>query len=136
MTLYDTDFVAWTRQQAAILRSMQGTDTLDIENLVDEIEGLGRSAIAELEAAIRRVLVGLVDLKREPGSVDVESIYSAQSDALMWSDNGVVRHVDLEKTWRLAMRSLKGFPEICPYKIDYLLAENFDVDKAVAAIRS
>jgi hypothetical protein len=136
MTLYDDDFVSWTQQQATLLRSMPGADVLDIENLVDEIEGLGRAAVAELEDSIRRVLVGLVDLNREPGSVDVELIYSAQYDAIMRLENGVWRHVDLEKIWKLAVRSMPGFPDQCPFTLDYLLAEDFDGLKAGATIRS
>lgn len=56
MTLYDTDFVLWTREQADLLRSMPDHASLDIGNLVDEIEGLGRSAIADLSTAIRHLL--------------------------------------------------------------------------------
>lgn len=136
MSLYDEDFVAWTRQQANLLRSMPDSTDIDIANLVDEIEGLGRTAVSELEAALRRVLVGLVDLNREPSSVDVELIYSAQSDAIIRADGGVWRHIDLAKPWMLAVRSIRGFPEQCPYKIEYLLAEDFDVSKAVALLRS
>lgn len=136
MTLYDDDFVSWTRQQAAILRSMPATDGLDIEHLVDEIEGLGRTAVAELEDAVRRVLIGLVDLSLKPGSVSVEDIYSAQYDVIIRLENGVWRHVDIDSVWRLAVRSLKEFPDRCPYTLEYLLAEDFDVVKAVALIRS
>jgi len=136
MTLYDDDFVSWTQQQATLLRSMPAVNGLDIENLVDEIEGLGRAAVAELEDAIRRVLAGLVDLSMEPGTVNVEDIYSAQSAAIIRADGGVWRHIDLDKTWRLAVRSMSGFPDRCPFTIDYLLSEDFDVEKSIALIRS
>lgn len=61
MTLYDTDFVRWTKQQVALQRSMPGTDKLDIVNLVDEIEGLGRSVVSDLSNAVRRFLSGFID---------------------------------------------------------------------------
>jgi len=43
-SLYETDYYAWTREQAAALRSMAAArvDTkLDLENLADEVESLG-----------------------------------------------------------------------------------------------
>ena len=45
--LYDTDFYAWTLEQSRLLRSgnLQG---LDIENLVEEIESLGKQERREL----------------------------------------------------------------------------------------
>lgn len=71
MTLYDTDFVTWTNQQAAVLRSMPVNAGLDIENLVDEVEGLGRSAIADLSTAIRQVLTGLIRRAIDPAAVSL-----------------------------------------------------------------
>jgi Domain of unknown function DUF29 len=47
-TLYDQDFYAWTQQQAELLRSGH-LEGLDIENLVEEIESLGRQERQELE---------------------------------------------------------------------------------------
>jgi hypothetical protein len=136
MTLYDADFVSWTRQQAALLRSMPADHGLDIGNLVDEVEGLGRSAVAELSAAIRRVLVGLIDLSINPGTVSQEDIYSTQSDAIMRADNGVWKYVDLDSVWHLAARSMTGLPEHCPLSIEQVISEDFDVAKALAVIRS
>ncbi|MBW4550856.1 MAG: DUF29 domain-containing protein [Aphanocapsa sp. GSE-SYN-MK-11-07L] len=47
-TLYEQDFYAWTQQQAELLRSGK-LDDLDIDNLVEEIESLGRQERQELE---------------------------------------------------------------------------------------
>jgi hypothetical protein len=54
--LYDTDFYAWTLEQAHLLQSghLHG---LDIENLVEEIESLGRQERRELENRLG-VLIG------------------------------------------------------------------------------
>lgn len=136
MTLYDTDFVTWTRQQAATLRSMPGTDNLDIANLLDEIEGLGRSAVADLSSAIRQLLSGLIRRSIDPSSVILEEILSAQSDAIIRADSGVWRHVDVDRIWRLAKRSVDvALPERCPLLIELPVAEDFDIEKAIAALR-
>lgn len=136
MTLYETDFVDWTRQQAALLRSMPSVDGLDIDHLVDEIEGLGRSAVADLSTAIRQVLEGLVLRSIDPSSVSIEDVYSAQSEAIIRSDAGVHRHVDLDKIWRLVARSRPEglLPAQCPLSLDRLLAEDFNVAEAVESI--
>ena len=47
MQLYESDFYAWTQQQAALLRAGQW-EQLDIANLVEEIEALGRQERREL----------------------------------------------------------------------------------------
>jgi hypothetical protein len=46
--LYDRDFYAWTETMAEALRS-QHWSALDIENLVEEVESLGRRERQELE---------------------------------------------------------------------------------------
>ncbi|MBB4104389.1 DUF29 family protein [Allorhizobium borbori] len=134
MSLYDTDFVLWTRQQADLLRSMPDSTDIDIEHLTDEIEGLGRSAVAELSNAIIRVLRGLVRRSIDPGSITIEEILSAQSDVVIRSDAGVWRHVDLDMVWRLAKRHV-DLPEACPWSIEELTAEDFKVEEAAAASR-
>jgi hypothetical protein len=40
--LYEEDFFAWTEVQAELLRQRQ-FDSLDLDNLIDEVDGLGRA---------------------------------------------------------------------------------------------
>jgi hypothetical protein len=47
-TSYETDFFGWTAHQAKILRE-QNWQALDIANLIEEIESLGRQERRELE---------------------------------------------------------------------------------------
>lgn len=136
MTIYDDDFVTWAQQQAAVLRTMPANSGLDIDNLVDEIEGLGRSAVADLSTAIQDVLTGLIKRSLDPSSISLEDIYSAQSDAIIRSDAGVWRHVDLDQAWRLAKRAIDiDLPERCPLSIEQLIAEDFDIERAMRLIR-
>ena len=55
-TLYDRDFHAWTHEMAEALRSSQW-EGLDVGNLVEEIESLGRRERQELENRLA-VLLG------------------------------------------------------------------------------
>ena len=67
--LYDRDFVLWTEEQAALLRSAEGSDLLlDWDNLADEIESLGRSQRTELKSQIRRILRHLFKLVASPAA--------------------------------------------------------------------
>lgn len=45
--LYETDFYGWTQKQARLLRD-GNWDLLDIDNLVEEIESLGKQQRSEL----------------------------------------------------------------------------------------
>ncbi len=61
VSLYDSDFYAWTQQQAALLREGQ-LDALDLVNVLEEIETLGRKEVAELRS--RYVVLALHLLKQ------------------------------------------------------------------------
>ncbi len=60
--LYERDFCSWTQRQADLLRSGQ-LQALDITNLVEEIETLGRSERASLKSAYRLICSHLLNMK-------------------------------------------------------------------------
>jgi hypothetical protein len=45
-SLYETDFYAWTQEQATLLRKHQWSE-LDLLNLIEEIESLGNKFQAQ-----------------------------------------------------------------------------------------
>lgn len=57
-SLYDTDFVGWARQQAEALRARR-VDRLDYDNLIEEVESMGKQQQAEL---VNRLAVLLAHL--------------------------------------------------------------------------
>lgn len=64
-TLYDEDFVAWSRQQAKALREAArpaSNHGLDWENLAEEIEGLGNSQRSAVGSHIARIVQHLAKL--------------------------------------------------------------------------
>ena len=68
-TLYDEDFVAWSKQQAAALRAAAAAGSnlqLDWANLAEEIEDLGKSYARSLRARIMRIIQHLVKLEHSP----------------------------------------------------------------------
>jgi hypothetical protein len=67
--LYDSDFVLWTEEQAALLRNAKDSNLpLDWDNLAEEIESLGRSQRTELKSQIRRILRHLFKLVASPAA--------------------------------------------------------------------
>ncbi len=54
--LYETDFYAWIQEQAKRLRHQQWNQ-LDLPNLIEEIESLGKQQRAELRNGLK-VLIG------------------------------------------------------------------------------
>ncbi|TXH52974.1 MAG: DUF29 domain-containing protein [Desulfurellales bacterium] len=65
-TLYETDFYAWTQRQAALLREEEFTE-VDWNNLIEEIEALGRSDIRELTNRLEVLLMHLLKWRYQPG---------------------------------------------------------------------
>src|SRR3978361_112069 len=65
-TLYETDFYEWTQEQARLLRERR-FDDLDLESLVDEVEGVGRSDKHQIESRVAILLAHLLKWKFQPG---------------------------------------------------------------------
>jgi hypothetical protein len=64
-TLYNQDFYAWTQRQAELLRAGR-LDELDIDNLVEEIESLGRQERQELCNRLGVLLGHLLKWRYQP----------------------------------------------------------------------
>jgi hypothetical protein len=62
MINYDQDFYGWTQEQAALLKAGRLND-LDIANLIEEVEAMGRSEKRELESRLTVLLVHLLKWK-------------------------------------------------------------------------
>lgn len=58
-TLYDRDFVAWCEDTAAKLRKRE-FDNLDVDNLIEEIESLGKSDRRELKNRLTVLLAHIL----------------------------------------------------------------------------
>src|SRR2546426_1518206 len=67
MSNYETDFYAWTQAQAAALRAKEWK-TLDLENLAEEIESLGRSERFAIESYLQNLLTHLLKWRYDPAT--------------------------------------------------------------------
>lgn len=63
--LYEKDFYQWSLHQAKLLKRGEWTK-LDLENLVEEIESLGKSERSALKNQMIRLLMHLLKIKYQP----------------------------------------------------------------------
>lgn len=71
-TLYEEDFYAWTKTQAAVLRAgRNGADALDFDKLAEEVEDLGNEQRWACESDLEHIVEHLlkIQLVRSPRTV-------------------------------------------------------------------
>ena len=66
-TAYDTDFYLWTQQQAALLRQGEFNRVdLDVENIAEEIESMGRREKHSIRGYLFNVMLHLLKWRYQP----------------------------------------------------------------------
>lgn len=65
--LYDSDFYAWSREQAELLRAGKLSEA-DIEHIAEEIDSMGRTETRELVSRLGVLLLHLLKWRTQPGS--------------------------------------------------------------------
>jgi hypothetical protein len=63
--LYEADFYAWARGQADALRRLVETRPnaeIDLEHLIEEVEGLARTDLRAASSQLRRLMIHLLKL--------------------------------------------------------------------------
>lgn len=115
-SLYDTDFLTWAEEQAAALRALAGRcdlpNALDLENVVEEIEALGRNELKAATNPIRLILEHLLKIAFDP-EPDAErhwrgEIMSWHADVLEELLPSMHRKIEMDGLWRYAMRRARG----------------------------
>jgi hypothetical protein len=145
-TLYDKDLVAWSHQQAAVLRAAarSGSNQLvDWENLAEEIEDLGRSQRAALRSQIRRIIRHLVKLEYsraiDPRRGWVETIGDARSEIedLLELSPSLSAEIDRDvaaqtaRAIKLAIQDLRGHGEIDDAQLQRLRAATYSAEQVL-----
>ncbi len=62
---YDKDFYGWVNEQAELLRT-GALNQLDIENLIEEVESMGRSELSALRNRLKILIAHLLKWKYQP----------------------------------------------------------------------
>jgi predicted DNA-binding ribbon-helix-helix protein len=139
---HEEDFLLWTEEQASLLRAGRIAE-LDVENILDEIEDMGREQKMALQSLMRMILVHLLKLDlsmaRDPRAKWIEEVleFRAQAESRL-DDTPSLRHYADElfrKAWpqarRIAQKSLEAHGEVaelpaeCPYTLEQVLDADF-----------
>ena len=146
-TLYQTDYYAWTKQQAAELRRLAAAHvdtTLDLENLAEEVESLGRSDLATVRSQLRRIIEHLLKLEHSPAAEPRfgwrESVIDAR-DVIPDVITATLRReveAELAKTYQQGRRraeaalirhgereAAQALPADCPYTFDQIVSHDW-----------
>jgi hypothetical protein len=140
---YEQDYYAWTQAQIALLQQRK-LDQLDYENLIEELEDLGRAEQREMVNRLTVLLAHLLKWQYQPQkrSRNWEATIRNQR-----TDIEVLlrRNPSLQAYWSeaLSLGYRKGrneasgetdlpvdtFPEQCPYAIEQIVDETFFPDQ-------
>jgi hypothetical protein len=155
-TLYDEDIVLWSEQQADTIRKLGRTrrdlpNELDIDNVAEEIESVGRSELAAVKSGIRLIFLHLIKLVVETESQAAphwrSEIFAFHSEIVGRYAPSMRHRIDIEALWRSAREQsmlgyngthhhlVAGLPERSPFALDDLLAERIDIVGLVERLR-
>jgi len=143
--LYETDFYAWTRQQATELRRFAKTRPnvpLDLEHIAEEIQDLGKSEHDTAYSLARQIMQHLLLIEHSPATeqrrhwMDEVDEFRAQMKRKLSAT--IKRHLrrDLGEVYadgrRLVERKMRrygeeraaaGLPASCPYTVEQVLGD-------------
>ena len=133
--LYDTDYYLWLQQTAKSLAS-RNVDALDWDNLLEEIESLGRREKKAIKSNLRIVILHLLKWNYQVEKRSQSWIYSiAEHRQRLYDDfetsPSLKRYCQeiflqvYEEARKLASKetglSLNHFPETCPFLLENVL---------------
>lgn len=151
-TLYDTDILVWSEQQAELLRRLargERVNGVDWENVVDEVESVGRSEFQAVESLLDVALIHLMAVHAAPRPEPVRhwraEAHGALARAARRATPSMVGRLDMQDLWTLARASAldkladdggpsRPLPEACPFAAAELLNRSPDLDALLARL--
>lgn len=138
-SLYDSDFNAWTRRTAELLRAGR-LGEIDLDQAAAEIEDMGKRDARELQSRMRVLLRHLLKwaIQPERRSASWRTTIDEQREVIvdLLAQSPSLRQLvapRLGELYRSAVRraaretalDASRFPTQCPYTLDQILDENF-----------
>lgn len=139
---HETDFLRWTEEQAALLRAGRLAEA-DIENILEEIEDMGKEQKVALQSLFRQILIHLLKLDFSPAPAPraawIEEVFEFRAQAeTRIEETPSLKHYagDLfARAWPQARRGAANafeahgerveIPADCPYTLAQVLDTNF-----------
>ena len=134
---YEQDFYGWTQEQSRLLRTGQW-QLIDIQNLAEEIEDMGRAEKRELESRLEVLLMHLLKWQFQPSLRSRSWQLTIKEQRLR-----LQRHLKQNPSLKSAIHDLLAdvyqlavvgaqretgldiFPDVCPYDFEQVMAEAF-----------
>jgi hypothetical protein len=139
-TLYETDYLLWTEDTIAKLKA-RAFNQVDVENLIEEIEDLGRSQKRELRQRLATLLEHLlkrlyVNMPQEYNGWERTIREQRRQIKLEIKDSPSLKSIweqSFDLAWEFALETVRddysqfGFPDLWPFgrDIDSILTVNF-----------
>jgi hypothetical protein len=139
--LHEQDFYAWTRRQAALLRSRR-FGALDLEHLIEAVEELGDMQREAALSNARVVIEHLLKLAHSPAKDPRNAWRATVREHRARLELGLTLHLrqvlqnELERVYVIARRNAEGaprdygepaaadtLPATCPYSLDQITAD-------------
>lgn len=141
MAGYETDILAWSERQGALLRRLAAGERvndadLDWPNIVEEIESVGHDQLHAVESLLVQALVNMLKAEAWPLSRDAPHWRAEarrfRGDAAARFAPSMRERIDVAKLYRRALLAMpetvdrqEPLPvlEVCPVTLDELLSE-------------
>jgi hypothetical protein len=137
--IYETDFYAWTQEQAALLRANKWSQ-IDLPNLIEEIESLGKQQRQELRNRLSVLMGYLLKWDYQPQHRSrswLATLRVQRRDTLRLLKDNSSLNPYLEEAIQEAYENAKDlamgetdlpehtFPSSCPYSMSEILGDRF-----------
>jgi len=138
-SLYETDFYGWTQEQTRYIRSGDWS-LLDYENILEEIEAMGRAERRSLRNRLAVLFMHLLKWQHQPArrgkSWKTTIVHQRTAiNSLLEDSPGLnsALHDSIGRAWKDALKDVEvetelnrdTFPQTCPWAFDTFMDENF-----------
>ncbi len=137
-SLYEEDFYAWTQQQADLLRRLPPAgNALDLENIAEEIESLGRSDLRAARSLCQHIIEHFLKLEysglEEPADHWRDEIVEWRLQLEQILTRSIEAKLDMASLYRTALRLVRRLerdvpgltrrlPQVCPYTLEQIVS--------------
>ncbi|WP_155905013.1 DUF29 domain-containing protein [Methylopila sp. M107] len=153
---YETDILLWSERQAELLRGLKGVgqglpNELDLENVAEEIESVGRTEFRAFESCLVQIFIHLMKAASNPDPMLrgkwEDEIFGFQREALKAMSPSMLARLDLDDTWKYARvkakielaryhERLDASPLACPFAVElFLVKEPLDLEPLLDVMR-
>jgi hypothetical protein len=135
MSLYEQDFYQWTQEQASLLKA-GALSEIDIENLIEEIESMGKSQKRALESRLTVLIMHILKWDYQP-----EYQSKSWKSTIITQRKEIIRLLRMNPGLRNTLNDLfneiyndaveiasaetglteSSFPKTCPYTIEQVM---------------